>query len=64
MLAKARFAVAAFTAFASHALTGAPPVALASAGPGFHVALSHRRRLRLRQRRNGGLHQRASAKRD
>jgi hypothetical protein len=64
MLEKTRSAVVALTAFVSGALSGVPTVARAPAGPGFHVALSHRRRLRLRRHRNGGLRQHVPAKRD
>jgi hypothetical protein len=43
--------LAALAAFFRGALTAVPPAVPATAGPGFHVALSHRRRLRLLQRR-------------
>jgi hypothetical protein len=55
MIAKARTAVAALAAFASGAMTHPSTTALAHAGPGYHVALSHRRRLRMQQRREHGV---------
>jgi len=55
MIAKSKTAVAALVAFASGALTHPSTTALAHAGPGYHVALSHRRRLRLLQRRQPGV---------
>ncbi len=55
MIAKTRNAVAALAAFASGALTHPSTTALIHAGPGYHVALSHRRRLRLLQQRQPGV---------
>ena len=55
MIAKTRTAVAALAAFASGALTHPSTTALVHAGPGYHVALSHRRRLRLLQQRQHGV---------
>jgi hypothetical protein len=63
MLGKARSAVTAFTALVTSALANTPTVVPAPAGPGFHVALSHRRRLRLRMRRHAGLRQPLAVKR-
>ena len=55
MIAKTKNAVAALAAFASGTLTHQAPTALVLAGPGYHVALSQRRRLRLLQRRQPGV---------
>ena len=55
MVAKTRTAVAALAAFASGALTHSSTTALIHAGPGYHIALSHRRRLRLIQQRLPGV---------
>jgi hypothetical protein len=55
MIARTRTAVAALAAFASGAMMHPSTAALAHAGPGFHVALSHRRRLRVQQQREHGV---------
>lgn len=55
MIAQTKTAVAALSAFAPGALPDASTSALFHAGPGFHVALSHRRRLRVLQRRQPGV---------
>jgi hypothetical protein len=55
MMNKTKTAVAALAAFATDALTGPATMTLTQAGPGFHLALSHRRRLRVLQRGLAGL---------
>jgi hypothetical protein len=55
MIAKTKNAVAALTAFANGAFSGPSTTALIHAGPGYHAALSHRRRLRVLQQRQPGV---------
>jgi ABC-type antimicrobial peptide transport system ATPase subunit len=62
MIAKTKTAVAALAAYASGALTHPSTTALVHAGPGFHIALSHRRRVRVMHQRLPGVRHYAGPK--